>query len=317
MSSVVIKLGSLVVKTLSKPIANRIKAQAREHERFRRVCVSFAQGIHRWDMRFRLGLLQDRAVLEKQAAREAAEAQAKKHKSKAPTVKTEAQSKADEAAETRSKENLDKAGETRKEPKIRPLSEAKAIDLGSNFVSESFLFLVGVSLVFFETYRRSKQETSKREDVADQIEKLENQVKLFRKAFVELEKETLKRNGTGLTGTRRILPKEVYELEEEDEKEDKPKGWLSWFQGIYRWDVQENDAKSEPSVKAPEMNPRSSSSGQSATTGNETKHTGILSKILPTAHKNDSANNTQQLGISPNNTTTESNHPLNEGVSKS
>lgn len=81
-------------------------------------------------MRFRLGLLQDRAVLEKQAAREAAEAQAKKHKSKAPTVKTEAQSKADEAAETRSKENLDKAGETRKEPKIRPLSEAKAIDVG-------------------------------------------------------------------------------------------------------------------------------------------------------------------------------------------
>lgn len=134
---------------------------------------------------------------------------------------------------------------------------------------------------------------------------------------MELEKETLKRNGTGLTGTRRILPKEVYELEEEDEKEDKPKGWLSWFQGIYRWDVQENDAKSEPSVKAPEMNPRSSSSGQSATTENETKPTGILSKILPTAHKNDSADNTQQLGISPNNTTTESNHPPKEGVSKS
>ncbi|KAF6229880.1 hypothetical protein HO133_004217 [Letharia lupina] len=317
MSSIVIKLGSLVVKTLSKPIANRIKAQAREHETFRRVCVSFAQGIHRWDMRFRLGLLQDSAALEKQAAREAAEAQAKKHKFEAPTVKTEAQTKADEASENRSKDGLDKAKEQRKKPKIRPLSEAKAIDLGSNFVSESFLFIVGVSLVFFETYRRSKQETSKREDVADQIEKLENQARLFRKAFVDLERETLKTTGTGLTGTRRILPREVYELEEEDEKEGKPKGWLSWFQGLYRRDVQADETKPEPLVRAPQSNPQSTSSVQNATTLNDSKSTSILSKILPTAHKDDTANNTQQLGVSPRNKTTESNSPPREGGSKS
>ena len=81
-------------------------------------------------MRFRLGLLQDSAALEKQAAREAAEAQAKKHKSEAPTVKTEAQTKADETTEARSKEGLDRKKEQRKLPKIRPLSEAKAIDVG-------------------------------------------------------------------------------------------------------------------------------------------------------------------------------------------
>lgn len=80
-------------------------------------------------MRFRLGLLQDSAALEKQAAREAAEAHAKKHKSETPTVKTEAQTKADEAAETRSKDSLDKKKEQKKLPKIRPLSEAKAIDV--------------------------------------------------------------------------------------------------------------------------------------------------------------------------------------------
>ncbi|KAM0799113.1 optic atrophy 3 protein-domain-containing protein [Usnea florida] len=301
MSSIVIKLGSLVVKTLSKPIANRIKAQAREHEKFRRICVNFAQGIHRWDMRFRLGLLQDSAALEKQAAREAAEAQAKKHKSEAPTVKTEAQSKADEAAEARSKEGLEKSKEQRKKPKIRPLSEAKAIDLGSNFVSESFLFLVGVSLVFFETYRRSKQETSKREDVADQIEKLEKQAKLFRKAFLDLEKETMKNNSAGITGTRRILPKEVYELEGEEEKEDKPRGWLSWFQGIYRRDVQEDDMTPEPSVVAREVNPQSASSGQDVHTLNEPKPTSILSRILPTALKKDS------MRENPKNLTTENN----------
>lgn len=317
MSSIVIKLGSLVVKTLSKPIANRIKAQAREHERFRRVCVSFAQGIHRSDMRFRLGLLQDSAALEKQAAREAAEAQAKKHKSEAPTVKTEAQTKADEAAESRSKDSLEKAKEPRKKPKIRPLSEAKAIDLGSNFVSESFLFLVGVSLVFFETYRRSKQETSKREDVADQIEKLENQARLFRKAFVDLEKETLKNNGTGLTGNRRILPKEVYELEDEDEKEGKPKGWLSWFQGIYRRDTQEDEMRPEPSIIAPEVSPQSTSTVQNGTTKNDSSPTSLLSIILPTVYKDESANKTQRAESSPKKMTTDINSPLKEGGSKS
>ena len=170
--------------------------------------------------------------------------------------------------------------------------------------------------MFFETYRRSKQETSKREDVADQIEKLENQAKLFRKAFVDLEKETLKNNGTALSGTRRILPKEVYELEEEDEKEGEPKGWLSWFQGIYRRDVQEDERKPEPLVRAPGLNAQSISSEQNATV-RIPQPTSMLSKILSTAHKNDSANTTQQVGVSPRNATTESNSPPKEGGRKS
>lgn len=172
-------------------------------------------------------------------------------------------------------------------------------------------------MVFFETYRRSKQETSKREDVADQIEKLENQARLFRKAFVDLEKETLKTSGTGLIGTRRILPKEVYELEEEDDKEGKPKGWLSWFQGIYRRDAQEDETKPESSVKAPEISPQNMSTEQNATSKNDSKPTSILSKILPMAHKNDSANNTPPVGVSPENTTAESNSPPKKGGAKS
>lgn len=134
---------------------------------------------------------------------------------------------------------------------------------------------------------------------------------------MDLEKETLKRNGTGLTGTRRILPQEIYELEGEDEKEEKPKGWLSWFQGIYRWDSHEADTVSEPSVKAPDISSQSLSSGPSTTTGDETKPTSILSKLLPTAQKNDSAKTTHQAEISPNNTTSESNSPPKEGVLKS
>lgn len=93
-------------------------------------------------MRFRLGLLQDTAAIEKQIAKDAAEA--KKHKNDAPTVKTEAQAKADDAKAKEAKDKEKESGEkaSARKPKIRPLSEAKAIDLGANFVSESFLFVV-------------------------------------------------------------------------------------------------------------------------------------------------------------------------------
>ena len=134
---------------------------------------------------------------------------------------------------------------------------------------------------------------------------------------MDLEKETLKNSGTGLTGTRRILPKAVYDLEEEDEKDSKPKGWLSWFQGIWRRDVQEDETKPEPSVKAPETNLQSTPVGQNTSTNNDSKSTNILSKILPMTHRNDSANETMQAGVSPKSTKTESNSPPKEGGSRS
>ena len=117
----------------------------------------------------------------------------------------------------------------------------------------------------------------------------------------------MRNNSTGLTGTRRILPKEVYELEGEEEKEGKPKGWLSWFQGIYRRDAHEDDLTPESSIKAPEVNPQSASSGQNTASLDDAKPTSILSKILPTAHKKDSADNTPQMKGDPRKSTTESN----------
>ncbi|KAJ3037059.1 hypothetical protein HK097_003630 [Rhizophlyctis rosea] len=44
-----IKLGSLVVRTLAKPLANSIKAQAKEHPAFREFCINLAQKTHRWE----------------------------------------------------------------------------------------------------------------------------------------------------------------------------------------------------------------------------------------------------------------------------
>ena len=134
---------------------------------------------------------------------------------------------------------------------------------------------------------------------------------------MDLEKETLKANGTGLIGTRRILPKEIYEQEEEDEKEGKPKGWLSWFQGLYRKGDQEDETKPKPSIESPETSPQSGSSELNATTKNDSNSTSILSKILPTASKNDFTNNTQHAEVKLNHTATGTNSSPKQGGSKS
>ncbi|THH03649.1 hypothetical protein EW145_g6114 [Phellinidium pouzarii] len=53
------KLATLAIRTLAKPISNRIKQQAKEHETFRSWCVSLAQRIHRTEVKLRTNLLGD------------------------------------------------------------------------------------------------------------------------------------------------------------------------------------------------------------------------------------------------------------------
>lgn len=187
-------------------------------------------------MRLRLGLLQDAAAIEKQAAREAADAKAAKHKHSIPTVKTEAQMKADEKAmEKAAKEGSEPA---KKPPvRIRPLSEAKAVESGATFISETFLFSVAAALIFFESWRSRRKETSRREDVADRLEELEESEKAARRALVELEREVLRLRARDTKTTkdaekqpqRRILSREIYEVEEKEQKadEDISTSWLS------------------------------------------------------------------------------------------
>ncbi|KAF8261420.1 optic atrophy 3-like protein [Lactarius quietus] len=52
-----VKIGTLLIRTLAKPISSRIKTQAREHERFRNLCTSLAQTLYRYENRLRTGLL--------------------------------------------------------------------------------------------------------------------------------------------------------------------------------------------------------------------------------------------------------------------
>lgn len=226
-------------------------------------------------MRFRLGLLQDTAAIERQIAKDAAEAK-KPH-----TVKTEAQTKADEA----------KAKEPEKKPKIkiRPLSEAKAIELGANFVSESFLLGVGIALVLFENARRQRREVRKDDDVTDKLEEMTRNFKAARTGMVELEKEIIRLRGKdSILGAhnRRILPKELREIEEEEGNEtaNQAPGWLSWISNPFR--------RANPQPQAPEsvaaQTPQDAkeAKGSRPVNGSSTTPT-TLSKILPQFHAHD------------------------------
>ena len=127
-------------------------------------------------MRMRLGLLQDPAVIEKQIAKEVAEAEARRKRSQVPTVKTEAQTKAEEAMTAKEKETIKKKTEAAHKPRIRPLSEAKAIETGANFVSETFIFMVGIGVIVFEQWRQRRKQKSQRSELEDQLEALASEL---------------------------------------------------------------------------------------------------------------------------------------------
>lgn len=42
-----LKMGTLLVKTLSKPIANIVKSQAKDNKKFRAMCINGGQRVHR------------------------------------------------------------------------------------------------------------------------------------------------------------------------------------------------------------------------------------------------------------------------------
>jgi len=52
-----VKIATLVIRTLARPIASRIKVQAREHERFREFCMGLAQRLHRTEINLRTNIL--------------------------------------------------------------------------------------------------------------------------------------------------------------------------------------------------------------------------------------------------------------------
>jgi hypothetical protein len=124
-------------------------------------------------MRLRLGLLQDAATIEKQIARETAEADARRKRAAIPTVKTEAQAKREEDLTIKEKKAIQDSAKAL--PRIRPLSEAKAIETGANFISEAFLFCVAGGIIILEYWRSRRKESNRREDLFERLDQLEKE----------------------------------------------------------------------------------------------------------------------------------------------
>lgn len=212
----------------------------------------------------RLGLLRDTAAAEKQAAKRAAEAEAKKHQPTVPTVKTEAETKAEEAAAAKAKEAaMEAAKPAPPVPHIRPLSEAKAIDSGANFISEAFLFMVAGGLIVFESWRSRRKETSRREDVEGRLVELEQSEKAARRALVALEKELLElksKTHEGISKTdQRIIPREVWELEQKEEEEEaRANGWRARLSSFFSFGKEGEKPQAQQPAPKEAQEPQSS-----------------------------------------------------------
>ena len=140
--------------------------------------------MHRIDIRMRLGMLHDSAAQDRMVERERKLAEERKKKAETPTVLTELQQKKQDEEAAREKAE----GGTKKEekphlPRIRPLSEAKAIELGANFFSESFIFAVAVGLLVWDSWRSRSKAKDQRELLEDRLDIVEAEVERLRNKY--------------------------------------------------------------------------------------------------------------------------------------
>lgn len=133
----------------------------------------------------RLGLLQDPAVIDRQIKKEVALAEAARKKAAAPTVLTEAEMKAEEALTEKEREAIKKKAEERTKPRIRPLSEQKAIEMGANFAAETFIFAVGIGVIVFEQWRQRRKAKNARDDIREDLEEMQNELKAVKAELEE------------------------------------------------------------------------------------------------------------------------------------
>lgn len=146
------KLASLFVRHVSKYGANRIKAQAHNHPRFRAFAAKYGQSIHQLNMKLSVALLRD-----PEAERRA------KERAEAPTVKTEEQYRRDEAAKDRARSHPSSQQQPRFafqnvwKRKFRPLPEAKAVDLFADVIGDAFILGVAGGLIIYEYWKASQK----------------------------------------------------------------------------------------------------------------------------------------------------------------
>ena len=143
-------------------------------------------------MRLRLGLLHDADAQQRMHEREKKAAEERQKKTEVPTVRTEEEQRKylEQLSKDRQKEK-DGKKEEKPKVKIRPLSDARAIELGANFFSEAFIFAVAVGLLLAENYRSSRKASNRRDEVADRLSDLETEVERLKKEHDLPELEAL------------------------------------------------------------------------------------------------------------------------------
>lgn len=128
-----VKLATLVIRTVAKPISSQLKNQAKQHPAFRNLCVSLAQRMHTAEVSLRTNILGEPA---------------RAH--------------------------------------VRPLAETRAIENGANALAEGFLFAVAAALILGESFRTSRAQSKRRDDVDDRLDELVSSVSSLRDAVEQL-----------------------------------------------------------------------------------------------------------------------------------
>nr|OQO26425.1 hypothetical protein B0A51_04947 [Rachicladosporium sp. CCFEE 5018] len=179
-------------------------------------------------MRMRLGILHDNAAQERMAERERKKEEDKRKAAEVPIVRTEEEQR--KYLEEQAKEAEKAGGATKKEEKpkvnIRPLSEAKAIELGANFFSEAFIFGVAVGLLVWDSWRSRSKASDRRDEVKERLDTLE----------AELERIRIK---SGLD----------FPIAVELPKEDTARAWynpVGWWEKVMPGAAQQEDTEVQP-----------------------------------------------------------------------
>ncbi|CAG8476512.1 2216_t:CDS:2 [Paraglomus occultum] len=72
---------------------------------------------------------------------------------------------------------------------VRPLKDAKAVDMGANFLGETLVFGVAAGLIIFEQRRSYKSNKDKYEDCMNSTEELKKGMELLQKEIEQLREE--------------------------------------------------------------------------------------------------------------------------------
>ncbi|KAI3632837.1 hypothetical protein MIR68_008912 [Amoeboaphelidium protococcarum] len=156
------KIGLLLIKQVSKPIASYVKKQAAQREGFRRVIIKFAQGYHRLDVR----LKRRQAGINISGDQQQVKAmQNQSYNSEQQRIAEQYQ--ADIKGQSRNQQQQQQQGSSETKNRIRPLEEGRAIELAANLIGETFIFSVAVMVVILETYRKKVDDDKKQQNLVD------------------------------------------------------------------------------------------------------------------------------------------------------